>query len=63
MWYVYMIPASPEDVSCLLIKEKMGVSETVGIYLLCYVTLVWDDQISHFQVARKQATYLVDTGM
>lgn len=55
---------SPGNVSLLLTKEKMGIFEIIGISLLCYLlTLVWEDQISHFQVARKQATYLVDTGI
>lgn len=41
---------SPVNVSFLLTKEKMGVSETVGISLLCYL-LPWCGMIK-FLISR-----------
>lgn len=40
-----------------------SISEKAGISLLLSVTVLGSDHISHFQVARRQATYLTATGM
>lgn len=44
-------------------RENGGFCDGWNFFALLSVTLVWDDQISHFQVARKQATYLIDTAI
>ena len=45
------------------LKRKWGFLTQLNFFALLSVTLVRDDQISHFQVARRQATYLADTGV
>lgn len=43
-------------------KKKWGFLRQLEFLALLSLTLAWDDQIAHLQVARRQATYLIDAG-